>query len=215
MDDVEGNTLIGAINGTLMNGAALVEDDAIRGRALKLDDNYMQYVDYGLRQDGCLGDLLQCYNGYTWMAWVKLDQALEDRVTIYSTGGETYLSYGVTVFYRYSNTLLTVCFRTTQTSNNFKKVSSSLEEQKWNHIAFTYYNFIAYLYINGCLADVNEDLVADTKDYDTLDFVYIGQSVSPNYGYYLHGWIDEMYIFTDQMTDEFISQSYLNYFVQA
>ena len=90
MNEANGNVLLGSIDGTLTNGAALVSSQV--GKGVKLMDD-RSYVDLGFWDSQCFYDPDFCTEGVTFAMWIKNGpgpstgaQYLLDTGSFYSAG---------------------------------------------------------------------------------------------------------------------------------
>ncbi|CAH1803007.1 unnamed protein product, partial [Owenia fusiformis] len=95
-DDTYGNTLQGTnINGTLYNNPQVIASKV--GRGLSLDGNN-QWVDLGMHENECFGDLNLCSMGYTLAMWIKFGAKNTDEMYYFSSGDQNGNSSGTDIF---------------------------------------------------------------------------------------------------------------------
>jgi len=83
------------------------------------------------------------------------------------------------------------------------KDSAYVKLGQWYNVIYTYDGFVARLYVNGVIKDVELSRVPFTPNSKDL---FIGKHEDPAYPYYLNGVIDEVRIYNRALCDDDIRQ---------
>lgn len=148
METIDGNTLIGDINGTVVGGATLVAGK--HGNSL-YTDGITQYVNYGVHDQDCFANPDMCANGITFSFWVMMLDQIPDFHTVFDSGSVYADSLGFS-FKRESDgkPLARVA---TSTTTFFYRSDGIWELNQWLHVVFTWsVDDGIQLYFNGCPA---------------------------------------------------------------
>ena len=127
-------------------GSSVTLETGIVGKALRIAAAN-SYVNLGPIRDNCFGFPDLCPNGYTLALWLKRKQIGTSHNFYISNGGQTYISYGITVHGSDSNTIgITV----KTTSKRWRIIQLTVPEGSWHHILFTWTESNGvYAYVNG------------------------------------------------------------------
>ena len=148
LDVIQGNMVLGPLNGTLMNGATLIS--GMVGNAIYIDGN-MAYVDFGIRTSGCFFDPSDCDSGMTVSFWLRIHSIRSSFDTFVDNGGCLFEAIGFCVW--------TERGRLGITSRNvlswFYAGIPLPSLMKWNFITVSINNGAAKFFVNGCHTSIN------------------------------------------------------------
>ena len=150
MNLVNGNIVIGSINGTLDGGTSVAP--GIRGNALYIDGQAGSRVDYGIHSDGCFFLPDQCHNGITFSIWVMLQERMSDFQVLFNNGGCERTEAGF-CFYLYPR--YRIGFRALDRDRAYAYNVNQPADSLWNLFMMTYIRGEIKMFINGCNIEPN------------------------------------------------------------
>ena len=207
LDIVEGLTVVGSVNGTLVGDGVQIAGKDNNGLELRPD----AYVDMELQNEDCLADISLCTNGFTYSLWLFLSpgsfDSYEDRHILYSGryGEEVMLEIIHSDGYDFNYVSVDMYHENRRITN-----SPDILDGRWVHVVFSWsMSSDLNTYINGCKDNQwlsHED--GDWESYNDTSAFYIGRQ--PEYELTnFHIKVDEMNVWYEVLTDEEVWHLYL------
>ena len=210
MDVINGNRVLGTLDGTLEGGVSL--GAGIQGKAIYLDGLLGSRVNYGVHtaSEGCFFDPGQCGQGITISLWVKLEEVFPaiTLVSVLDNGGCRPQGIG---FCMYSWTQGNVDFAAV---DRFQAYIYSVKQppiSQWHLWVFTYISGDIKQYINGCGTEpyANKQVVGRNFPYAENAIFHLGDSPVTPGAYGPRSAIDELMVWYKVLTEEEIWALYV------
>ena len=168
MEEIVERELSGSVQGDLIGDVKLVPGK--RGHALYVN-GVDQWVNIGNQRHNCMGDLIQCNNGFVMAMWIQMHSNNGDKYYI-SNGGQTYRSMGVGMMMRDKKNL--VKFRTA-TRKWVIVYDTAVYLHTWYHVVLAW-DIVSggKIYINGILVSHDQggsNANANTEPNAYVDFI--------------------------------------------
>ena len=145
MDVVNGNLLVGPLDGTLLGNARVVP--GMHGHALYIDGQTGSRVDYGMHKGGCFFDPDQCTEGITFSFWLMIHEDQGSFDIIFDNGGCWRWSVGYCIVLVTDKNIEVWVLRR---AGYRKHVLPSMPIHQWHFWVVTYTSDDVNVYINGC-----------------------------------------------------------------
>ena len=202
MERIDDDTLIGSINGTVINGAQ-ISSDAVFGHSLALDGS-SQYINLGNQRHACLGTLHLCSDGITVALWIKPEFNGHENQYILDGGGGTTKSHGISIFVHDPSIIQVTSRKLVNNSVAIRyRVETEIILQEWHHVAVVLPpEGMASLYLDGCLKDKEDASFKPANGSTVRNDIYIGRSNKHNDNRYFKGLVDDIFVFYKVKTVE-------------
>ena len=168
MDEIVERQLSGSVQGHLIGDVKLVPGK--RGHALYVN-GIDQWVNLGNQRHNCMGDLIQCNNGFVVAMWIQMHSNDGDKYYI-TNGGQTARSMGVGLMMQ--DKKIVVKFRTA-TRKWIIVCDRAVYLHTWYHVVLTW-DIVSggKVYINGILVShvqSGSDTIAITEPNAYVNFI--------------------------------------------
>ena len=145
MDAVNGNLLVGSMDGTLLGNARVVP--GMYGNALYIDGQSGSRVDYGAPKNGCFFDPDHCTQGITISFWLIFHDVQTNYDNIFETGGCRPRAVGYCMALETGTNIRVLILR--RAGYLVYRLPSTPVHQ-WHYWSVTYTGDDVNVYINGC-----------------------------------------------------------------
>ena len=207
LDIVEGLTVVGSVNGTLVGDGVQIAGKHNDGLGLRPD----AYVDMELQNEDCIADISLCTNGFTYSLWLFISPgsfgSFEDRHILYSGryGEEVMLEIRHNDDFEFIYVLVNIYHENHRIYN-----APDILDGRWVHVVFSWsMSSDLNIYINGCKD--NQWLFHEDGDWERYTYTsefYIGRQ--PEYELTnFHIKVDEINVWYEVLTDEAVWHLYL------
>ena len=200
MNLVNGNKVIGSINGTLEGGTSVAP--GIRGNALYMDGQAGSRVDYGVHSEGCFFDPDQCDNGVTFSIWVMLQERVSGFRLLFNNGGCVGTEAGF-CFYLYPR--YKIGFRAMGRNRAYIYNVNQPTASRWDLFIMTFVNGEIKMFVNGCIAEPNLSKMNRSRPavYSNENSTFrVGDATWSGAVYAPHAAIDELMVWYRVLTVE-------------
>lgn len=159
MEEINGVTLVGAIDGEVQNGATLVAGRY--GNALYTNGSGTQYVTYGHQPTLCYTMPSVCTtSGLTYSMWVRIHQ--EDVISVIFASGAFRGYAGIYLVYKDDN-YWQAGVKTPTMKYKYRANPGTASAGHWLHMVVTWsVDSYMQMYINGCEAGGTPTLSAES-----------------------------------------------------
>ena len=207
LDIVEGLTVVGSVNGTLVGDDVQIAGKHNNGLELRPD----AYVEFEIQYRDCLADISICTNGFTYSLWLFVSPgnfgSYEDRHILYSGryGEEVMLEIRHNDDFEFNYVSVDIYHENHRIYN-----LPDILDDRWMHVVFSWsMGSDLNIYINGCKD--NQWLSREDGDWEPYTYTstfYIGRQ--PEYELTnFHVKVDEINAWYEVLTDEEVWHLYL------
>ena len=206
LDTFQGSTVLGTLNGTVVGNVAQIAGKHEQGIELEP----AAYVEFDVQNQGCIGDISSCTNGFTYSLWLFVlsgeFDTVEDRHIIYSgrEGDDAMLEIRHKDGFAYTYLSADV-YHANRRVNNLP----DFRVDRWAHVVFSWLaGGDVNVYINGCKDNnymtVESSVVAPTGG----NRFYIGRQIQTDVNDF-HIKVDELHVWYEVLTDQEVWQLYI------
>ena len=145
MDEAQGSTLKGYIDGYIEGSASLVS--GFRGNALYIDGQQGSLVTYGVHANGCFFEPGQCTQGITFSFWLMLKERLSAYKLIIDNGACRPSGVGYCLYVSSDNTIR---LATKDKNGHYFRKMPIPAVSEWHLFVITSINGQMKMYVDGC-----------------------------------------------------------------
>ncbi len=174
-------------------GTAVLSEDAVSGKALKLDGSGSNYLKITDENDE---SLLKDYSALTFSYWSKIEKGKKDTDWVfYAAPNENAQTYNKEIYIGIKNSSSQI--RAERYNNTGSRPESAIAEETdtgWKHVAVVYDKTQTSIYVNGELKSIKESDYALQDILGEESIFYLGKANWGN-GEYFTGLIDEVSVY--------------------